>query len=274
VVLDELHVLERYALAIRQGHSVAGLDVAVGGEGEDLPGAARREDHRAAQDEPHRTVANVEGRDASHRAAVDHELRDELLVVADDAIEAHRMLEQRVEHVEADLVGGVPGALGAHAAEGPRGDAAVLVAAPGAAPVLEQRELLRSLLDEVLDDVLVAQEVGALHRVEAMHLQVVVCTGDCGGPALGGDRVAPHRVDLRHHRDGGFGVCLDGGDCGAQACGTAADDDDVVPDDFEQSVPRACGRRAARAVVTNPARYRKQSRAPCSEIASRNLPEP
>ena len=46
MVLDELHVLERHAGAIGHGHAVAGLDRAVGGEGENPPGAAGRDDHR------------------------------------------------------------------------------------------------------------------------------------------------------------------------------------------------------------------------------------
>ncbi len=46
VVLDELHVLERHAGAVGQGHAVAGLDRAVGGEREHAPGAAAGDDHR------------------------------------------------------------------------------------------------------------------------------------------------------------------------------------------------------------------------------------
>ncbi len=131
-----------------------------------------------------------------------------MLVVADDVLEAHRVLEERVEHVEADLVGGEPGALRRHAAEGAGGDAAVLVAAPGAAPVLEAGQLLGRLLDEVLDDVLVAEEVRALHGVVAVHLEGVVVAGDGRRAALGGDGVAAHRVDLRDDGDAGVGIGL------------------------------------------------------------------
>ena len=80
---------------------------------------------------------------------VDQKLGREMLVVADDVVEAQRVLEERVEHVEADLVGRVPGALGRHAAERARRDGPVLVATPRAAPVFEQRQLPRRLLDEV-----------------------------------------------------------------------------------------------------------------------------
>ena len=59
------------ARAIGERHAVAGLDGAVRREREDLAGAAGGEDHRAAEDHPHDALADVEGRDAAHRAAVD-----------------------------------------------------------------------------------------------------------------------------------------------------------------------------------------------------------
>jgi hypothetical protein len=46
VVLDEFHVLQRRTGAVGHGHAVAGLDRAVGGEGEHAPGAAAGDDHR------------------------------------------------------------------------------------------------------------------------------------------------------------------------------------------------------------------------------------
>ena len=150
-------------------------------KGKILPRAARREDHGATEEQPNRATADVERRDPAHRTPLDHELRDELLVVADDPVEAHGVLEEGVEHVEADLVRGEPGALRAHAPEGARRHAAVFVAAPGTAPVLEQGQLHGACSNEVLDDVLVAEEVRALHRVVGVHLEVVVVAGDGGG---------------------------------------------------------------------------------------------
>ena len=89
------------------------------------------------------------------------------------------------------------------------------------------------------------EEVRALHGVEAVHLEVVVVAGDRRRAALGGHRVAPHRVDLRDHGHGGPGVGLDGGDGGAQPGGTAADDHDVVSDHFDQShTSGSCADRA------------------------------
>src|SRR2546426_4440292 len=51
MVLDELHVFERRARAIRQGHAVAVLDVGVGREGKDLAAAARAEDDGLGRDD-------------------------------------------------------------------------------------------------------------------------------------------------------------------------------------------------------------------------------
>jgi hypothetical protein len=235
VVLDELHVLERDALAIGERHAIAGLDVAVGGEGKDLARAAGGEDHRAAQDRAHGAGADIERGDAAHRPAVDDQLRHEVLVVAHDPVEAQRVLEQRVQHVEADLVGGVPGALGAHAAERARGNGAVLVAAPRAAPVLEPDQLLGRLLHEVLDHVLVAEEVRALHGVEAVHLEVVVFARNGRRAAFCRDGVAAHRVDLRDHRHRSGGRSLDRGDRSADARAAAAYDHDVVTEDLDHS---------------------------------------
>jgi hypothetical protein len=239
VVLHELHVLQRDALAVRERHAVGRLDVPVRGEREDLAAAAGREEDGRREDQAQRALADVERSDAVHRAAVDDQLRHELLVVADDVRVAQRLLEERVQHVEADLVGGVPRALGAHAAEGARRDAAVVVAAPGAAPVLEQGQLLRRLADEVLDHVLVAEEVRPLHGVVGVHLEAVVGARDRGGAALGGDRVAPHRVDLRDERDARLGVLLGGGDGGAQSRGASTDDDEIVAGRVHRQGPHA-----------------------------------
>ena len=94
--------------------------------------------------------------------------------------------------------------------------------------MFEPRQLLRGLLDEVLDDVLIPEEVGALDRVVAVHLEGIVFSFDGGGPALGGDRVAPHGVNLGDQRDGNVGIRFDGGDRGAQAGRSSPHDDDVV----------------------------------------------
>ena len=80
----------------------------------------------------------------------------EVLVEALDRGELVRGLEQRVQHVEAGLVGREPRALHFHAAEESDVGVAVVLAAPGAAPVLELDHLLGAMGHKILDDVLVA----------------------------------------------------------------------------------------------------------------------
>jgi hypothetical protein len=109
-----------------------------------------------------------------HAALVDHQVDAEMLVEAPDRRELDRGLEQRVEHVEAGLVGGEPRALDLHAAEGAHVGAAVGRAAPRAAPMLHLHHLFVRLADEVLDHVLLAQPVAAGHGVMEVRLQAVV----------------------------------------------------------------------------------------------------
>ena len=85
--------------------------------------------------------------------------------------------------------------------------------------MFEQCQLSRRLLDEVADDVLVAEKVGTLDGVVAVHLETVVFTRDRRGTALRRNGVAAHRIDLRDERNGGVGIDLARGDCGAQARG-------------------------------------------------------
>ena len=62
--------------AIGQGHAVAGLDRAVGGEREDLARAAGGEDHRLAENQTSSTpVAHVDADARRGSAVVDEQLR-------------------------------------------------------------------------------------------------------------------------------------------------------------------------------------------------------
>src|SRR5262249_345561 len=228
MVLDELHVLERRAGPIGERHSVAGLDGGVGREGEDPAAAAGAEDGGLGQDGLDPAGMELDGDHALDAAIVDEELGDEPLVVAGDRGVLERGLEERVKHVEAGFVGGVPGTHLLHAAEGTHTDSPVRLATPGAPPVLEAQELLGRLLDEGLHSVLVAEPVAAGDRVVAGLVEAVVGADHTRGAALGRDRVAAHRVDLGHHRDADPGVGLGDGNGGAQAGTATADQDHVV----------------------------------------------
>ena len=228
VVLDELHVLERNAGAVGHRHPVAGLDRGVGGEGEDAAATAGAEDHGFRLHDAHDAGAQLDGGDPLAAPVLDEEARREPLVVTLHLRVLEGGLEERVQHVEAGLVGGVPGPPDAHAAEGADGDAAVLLPAPRAAPVLELDHLARGLVHEGLDGVLVSEPVGAADRVVDVIVEGVVLLDHGRGAALGGDRVAAHWVDLREHRDVEIGVGLGGGDDSPQARASAADDKQVV----------------------------------------------
>ena len=133
-----------------------------------------------------------------------------------------------MEHVEAGLVGGEPGALDLHAAERPDRHMPVGIAAPGAAPVLQLNHLADGFLDKNLNRVLIGKPVGARDGVLGVIIETVVGLDDGGGSSLGRDGVAPHRVNLGDNADRQPGVFLADGDGGPQAGTAAADDEDVV----------------------------------------------
>ena len=218
MVLDELHVAQRHAVTIGERHAVAGDDAAVGVLAEHPPRAAGRDDHRLRLDQRELAGADLDRQHALAAAVLDDQVGAEVLIEALDRRILDRGLEQRVQHVEAGLVGGEPGTLDLHAAERAHVDVAVVLAAPRAAPVLELHHLLDAMGDEVVDDVLLAQPVAAGHRVVEMMLQAVVRLRDRRGAALGRHRVAAHRVDLGDQRHDQRRVGLGHRDRGPQAC--------------------------------------------------------
>ena len=221
-------VLQPDARTIGERHAVARLHRGVRREGEDLAHAAGTEDDGPAEHRVHLSAADVECGNAADAPAVREESRGEVLVVADDRIVAHGVLKERMQHVEAGLVGREPDAAHTHAAEGAHGDPTVRRAAPWAAPVLELDELPRSRLDEGLDRVLIREEVAALHRVVGVEIEAVVRPHRARGTALDGHRVAAHGIELRDHRDGEFRSALCYGDRRAQTGRSPADQYNVV----------------------------------------------
>ena len=188
----------------------------------------------------------LDGDDAVHPAVVDEQPGDEPLVVARDRVVLQRGLEQRVQHVEAGLVGGEPGAHLLHAAERRgrrRGRPARRL--HGQPQCSSCSSSARRLLDERLDGVLVAQPVAAGDGVVGVLVEAVVRGDHAGGAALGRDRVAAHRVDLRDdgHPQGRVG--LGDGDGRAQAGAAAADDEHVVGGRHRAVTHRGALRRPA-----------------------------
>src|SRR5262249_1671440 len=137
-------------------------------------------------------------------------------------------LKQRVQHVEAGLVGGEPRALALHSAERANGDVPVGFAAPRTAPALEAQQLFGSFLDESLDGILITQPVSARNRVVGMLVERVAGLDDTRSASLGGNRMAPHRVNLRNHRYIEFGIEFGDSYRGSEARTATSDQENVV----------------------------------------------
>ena len=113
----------------------------------------------------------------------------------------------------------------------PNGRCAILPSASARedrSPVLELVDVVRRLLAEDLDRVLVSEVVGALHGVERMLLGIVLGGVPERGvdPAFGRARVAADGVDLRDHRD--VRARIEGLDRRAHPRAAGPDDEHVV----------------------------------------------
>ena len=162
------------------------------------------------------------------RAGVVHDqVQAEMFIEPLDRGIMGRSLEQGVQDVEAGAVGGEPGPLDLHAAEGAHVDLAVGLAAPGTAPVLQLDQFGRGFADEILDHVLLAQPVAAVHGVIEMGFKRIVRLDDAGRAAFRRHRMAAHRQHFRNQRDGERGVGFGRRDGGSQPRAARADNEDV-----------------------------------------------
>ncbi len=227
VELHHLHVLERHAQAERHRHPVARACVGVRRSRVEPPRPAGREDHGLRADRAQAAVQEIPADDALATVLVLDELPGEVLLVDLEVTLHHLLVEDMDEDVAGD-VGGVGGARLAGGAERPLRDPPVLGAREDRAPVLQLVDVVRRLVAEHLDRVLVAEIVRALDRVEGVLLGVVL-----GGvaergvdPALRGARVAAHGVDLRDERH--VRPLVVGLDSRAHAGAAGTDDEDVV----------------------------------------------
>ena len=159
--------------------------------------------------------------------AVDRERGGEpLLVAVHGLVVLHELLVEHVEDRLAGDVGHVVGAGGAGPTEGARAELAALVAVERDADVLQVQELFGRLAAHDLDGVLVAQEVGALHRVVGVGLPGVLGLQRRVDPPGGRHGVRADGVHLAQDRDGRARV---GRRQGRPLAGEAgADDEDVV----------------------------------------------
>ena len=91
--------------------------------------------------------------------------------------------------MEAASVGREPGAGHLHAAEVADVDVSVILAAPGAAPLLQLDHLFSTVLDEIFDHVLFTEPVTARDSVVEVVVQAVVEANDACRSAFGHDGV-------------------------------------------------------------------------------------
>src|SRR5579864_9157049 len=159
-------------------------------------------------------------------------------VVAGERAVLERGLEERMQHVEAGLVGGKPRAHLSHSSERTDCYTPVGLAAPGASPMFEPQQFVGHFVDEGLDHVLVAEPIAARDGVVDVLLDSVVIADYTGGAAFGRDRVAAHRVDLRDHRDIELGIALGDSDSGAESGAAATNQENIVRRGFH-SILRA-----------------------------------
>ncbi len=231
VELHELHVLQRKTGVERHRHAVAVAGVRVRRRAIDATHSAGGENDRLPGDELETAVHEVPADDTDAAPVLDHETPCEVLLVHVQRsllLALHQLL---VEHVDEDVAGDVcrvDRARRARRAERPLRELPLVVPREDAAPVLELVDVAGRLVREDLDRVLVAEVVGALHRVECVRLRTVLRSVPERrvDPALGRAGVAPRGVQLRDDAD--VRARVEGLDGGTHAGAAGPDDDDVV----------------------------------------------
>ena len=196
VVLHEFHVAQRHAVAVSERHAVAGDDAAVSVEGKNAPGTAGGDDDGFRLHRTQHAVLYVVAEDAVQLAFGFNQIQREMFIQAGNVGELQRGLEQRMQHVEAALVGGEPGARNFHPAETAHVGATIGQARPRAAPVLHLDHFFRGVFDEILHHVLLAQPVAAGDGVVKVIFQRVIFAHHPGRAAFRRNRMATHRINF------------------------------------------------------------------------------
>ena len=85
---------------------------------------------------------------------INQNIQHEMFVKTLDLRELQRGLEQRVQHMEAGLIGGEPGTLDFHAAEATYVDATIRATAPWASPQFQLGHFGWAVVDEIIHNIL------------------------------------------------------------------------------------------------------------------------
>ena len=183
-------------MAQRHAHAVAGDDAAVGVVAVDAACAAGSHHYRIGADLHQRAFHHVHRHQATGLTVIDQNVEDEVLVKALNLWELKGGLEQGMQHVEAGFIGGKPGAFNLHTAEAANVDATVWPTAPRTAPLFELGHFGWAMMDEVIDDILLAKPVAAGDGVVKMVFEAIMVLCDGGGATFCGHRVAAHRINF------------------------------------------------------------------------------
>ena len=224
--LVELHVLQRQATPVGDGHPVAGQGVGVGGDLVDHPVPASREQNGRREERGQLAGGQLDGQHSAHPAGrpVGHEQVEDLVLVEEGDLAADALLVEGLQDGVPGPVGGIAGATNRClavvprvAAEAPLVDEPLRSAVEGQAQVLEVADGLHRIPAHDLRRVLVDEIVPALDRVPPVPLPVVLlgvaqrgahptlgCPGvGSGGVQLGNDPDPPALAEAAPQLEGG-----------------------------------------------------------------------
>ena len=196
MILHEFHIAQRHAVAVGERHAVAGDDATVGVEGKNASGTAGGDDDGFRLHRAQHAVLYVVAQHAVQFAVGLNQVEGKMLVEAVNVGELQRGLEQRVQHVEAALVGREPRARDFHPAETAHVGATIWQTRPRTAPVLHLNHFFRGVFDEILHHVLLAQPVAAGDGVVKVVFQRVIFAHHPGRAAFRRDGMTTHRIDF------------------------------------------------------------------------------
>lgn len=112
---------------------------------------------------------------------INQNIQYEMFVKTLDLRELQRGLEQRVQHMEAGLIGGEPGTLDFHAAEATYVDATIRATAPWASPQFQLGHFGWAVVDEIIHDILLTQPVATRYCIVKVIFEAVMILRDSGG---------------------------------------------------------------------------------------------
>lgn len=184
VILNKFHIAQRHAMAQRHTHTITSNDAAVGVVTIDAPGAAGSQHDRVSADLHQGAFHHIHRYQAAGLPVIDQQVKDEMFIKALNLGKLKGGLEESMQHVEAGFIGGKPGAFDFHPTEAPDVDAAVGAAAPRASPLFQLGHFRWAVMNEIVDDILLAQPVASGDGVVKMILKAIVILGNGCDPLL------------------------------------------------------------------------------------------